>query len=173
MWLRVAGLLAAGWMAGFGQQSPQIRADVAPPPSQRYPATWYPPESVESIGPVTGTPLPITGAPFTGTQVMPTAMPMGAGRAPLESRITVVTRRDSAGDTRTDESVPGRPGRRVEVMDVVHHCRFEWVEPAVAAVNQIASVTCSPLKFNRYNVGVPDAMDQKMLLTTPQRDRQS
>ena len=49
---------------GYGQSSTHGITNIAPPPSARFPASWYPPDSD-----VTSTMSPETDAPYSATLV--------------------------------------------------------------------------------------------------------
>ena len=168
-----------GGVIARGQQgaTSHAREEVAPAPTARFPAEWYPPASdAEDMAIVTGSEPPVLGAPFSATTVMTTQMSLGAGRAPVEGRIIDVTIRDTMGNTRTEESGAGERMRRIAVNDVVHHCSFEWTEPVSDAPGptpadgdaaKVAMVRCSPLRLKRYVSDAPDPMEVKMMRATP------
>lgn len=152
----LAGLVLTG--AVGAQESKQlVRVDVAPPPSERFPAEWYPENSYASMD------GPVVGAPFTGTTILKTTTPVGAGRPPIEIVMHDLTMRDTAGRTRSEESVVGIDGpRQIEVNDVVRHCQFRWDEPARDVSQQVAQVTCY-----RKLSWTDDGMEAKMTRQIP------
>jgi hypothetical protein len=137
----VAVVLVAS-RAGVGQVKPVVH--VAPEPSDRFLASWYP-----ATNDYTYTGAPVTGAPYTGTMVLTMELPADGGRAAMRSRMMVVKVRDGEGRTRTEElpgEVEGMPGvggqaNQVEVNDVVRHCSFRWMEREGEVLGQ-ATVTC-------------------------------
>ena len=176
---RILILIACLPALGQGSATSHVREDTAPPPSARFPAAWYPAESdAASMNIVTGTEPPVPGVPFTATTEMTVGMPAGAPQAPSALRSLEVTVRDRAGNMRFENHSPEGPGMppgstRVEVNDVVHHCKFEWQEPARNPDEQVAQVRCSPLHLKRWISDQPDPMEARMTRATPDliRDR--
>jgi hypothetical protein len=136
------GVLAA---SAWGQAA-EIQTDIAPAPSARFPAAWYPPESD-----VTYTQPPLKGAPYSGTMVTTVHfadLKRGEIRTVTTEGLQV---RDGAGRTRHEESRPrlnpNGSGKMVDVHEVsvndpVTHCSFQWEEPWAVAGEPKASVSC-------------------------------
>jgi hypothetical protein len=121
----------------------QGKTDIAPAPSARFPAAWYPPDND-----VTSTMQPIVGSPYEARVVMSSEQ---YGRAPVEQ--ATLQARDSAGRMRTESSMGPRTAqdgrqveaREVEVDDPVSHCSFHWMEPWVVDKSApTATVQCMP-----------------------------
>jgi hypothetical protein len=137
--MRFCILLTAALLA-VSQLSGQETTDVAPAPSARFPATWYPPDND-----VTSTLAPVKGAPYEARVVMSSDQ---YGKAPVEQ--ATLQARDSAGRTRTESSMGPRTtqdgrqvdAREVSISDPVSHCSFQWVEPWTAADTPTATVQC-------------------------------
>ena len=140
--MRTAGevclAVALSW-AAVVPVAAQDKIDVAPPPSARFPAAWYPPDND-----VTYTIQPVTGAPYEAGAVrgnQRTALPME--QEPIQAR-------DSAGRTRGETPEvrlkDGKPVavRSVQVDDPVSHCSFQWREPWVDSGTPTATVQCQP-----------------------------
>lgn len=156
-WTRVSGL--ALWLvcrAAWPQTLESEAIDVAPAPSARFPAAWYPP-----VSDVAYTTAPVRGAAYSGVMVItanftdPTT-----GRA-----VTSVERmrqmRDSAGRQRTETpmGMSGKDRERVlvEVSDPVSHCGFRWTEPVTEGSQPTAGVNCmSPRLRYAHQTGVLD-----------------
>jgi hypothetical protein len=115
----------------------QETRDVAPAPSARFPAAWYPPDND-----VTYTMAPVKGAPYEARVMMGGPYP----GLPIEQE--TLHARDSAGRTRIDtlqtRLKDGRPVtvHAVEVDDPVSHCSFHWLEPWVDKNAPTATVSC-------------------------------
>lgn len=116
-------------------------------PSERFPASWYPPDSD-----VTYTVAPETGAPYTATLVS-----TGHSRNPqtgemTESKVLMPQMRDSEGREREEHTRPYPDGhggvmqvRYISVSDPVSHCSFEWTESlAPTEESKVATVRCNP-----------------------------
>ena len=144
---------------GFAQV--QQDKNIAPAPSDRFPASWYPPDSD-----VTYTAAPQTGAPYSGTMVT-TFAGMSFSQSTFQTR-------DSAGRMRTETNMPrlsadgGGPSgviqaREVEISDPVSHCSFVWTEPWLGSADPVATVTCMPrtLRYAKGGLG-SDAMRTKV-----------
>ena len=137
--IRFCVLMAAACLAVSPLRG-QETTDVAPAPSARFPAAWYPPDSD-----VTYTMAPVKGAPDEARMVMSSEQ---YGKAPVEQ--ATLQARDSAGRTRTESSMGPRTtqdGRQVEarevgISDPVTHCRFQWMEPWVYKSAPTATVQC-------------------------------
>jgi len=126
--------------------------DVAPPPSPRFPARWYPADTV----PVTESLVPVTGDHYTAVAVQ-TSTFQNPQTGKTDVRVDKgFTARDSHGRTRVEDppsgAVNGVPIRNVRVQDPVSHCSFHWDEPAAALVaspeRPVAIVTCLPRTVN-------------------------
>ena len=136
------GLFAASMLLAVMPLAGQETTDVAPPPSARFPAAWYPPDNN-----VTSTMAPVTGAPYEARVVMSSEQ---YGRAPVEQ--APLQARDSAGRMRSESSMGPRTaqdGRQVEarevgISDPVTHCSFQWMEPWVNKSAPTATVQCMP-----------------------------
>jgi hypothetical protein len=120
---------------------------LAPPPSDRFPAKWYP-----RVGDGTDVaPAPVTDRPYTATY----------GKiAPLttetpDNRATEFQARDRFGRTRNDGENGGMTigeqrvkTKSVSVSDPVSHCQFDWTQPTIdvemPSTNRVAYVTCRP-----------------------------
>jgi hypothetical protein len=132
----LAWFVASVWLA-LTPLPAQEQTDVAPPPSARFPAAWYPLDNDVSY-----TMAPVKGAPYEARLVMnggPAGVPLA--QAPLYAR-------DSAGRTRTETIEhrvrDGKPveARNVEVGDSVSHCTFHWLEPWLDKNAPTATVSC-------------------------------
>ena len=142
---RLALLVALLWLT-VAPLSGQEKTDVAPPPSARFPATWYPPDND-----VTSAMPSVKGAPYEArivVQGMSSGLPME--QTPLQAR-------DGAGRMRTETlqmrlGQDGKPitVREVEADDVVSHCGFHWIEPWVDKSVPTATVSCMPRTLH-YN----------------------
>jgi hypothetical protein len=160
----VLSLMLAGTAALRGQEAkaPQSDVDVAPPPSDRFPAAWYTTQEG-------GTETPVAGAPFTGTLLITTAV-----EPPYQSRIVTYKMRDGAGRFRSEEfavEVAGSPNpelaqipHQIDVVDVVAHCEFHWAEPATEEADKVATVSCRSRRVRLHD----DGMTSKMTRQTPE-----
>ena len=150
-WERVLALwlMACSAVLAAGAQDRKRWEDVAPAPSERFPAAWY-----EGSTPTTME-APVTGTPYSATMV--TSYRLGAGGV---KTTRLKWYRDSAGRTRTEEgagslTAPEEHGlttgpRQVEVVDTVSHCSFRWVESLSGEPVRgplVATVSCRPLKL--------------------------
>jgi hypothetical protein len=143
--IRFCVLIAAACLAVSPLRG-QETTDVAPAPSARFPAAWYPPDND-----VTSTMAPVKGAPYEARIIM-------AGQKPgLPSEQEPLQARDGAGRQRTETlqvrlDRDGRPitVRAVEVSDPVTHCGFQWGEPWVDKSQPTATVSCMPRTLH-YN----------------------
>ena len=160
--LLVFALLTMGFAQG------QQEMNIAPAPSDRFPASWYPADSD-----VTYTTAPQPGAPYSGTMVMSFAG-MSFSQSALQAR-------DSAGRMRTETNMPrlsaGRSGtiiqvREVEVSDPVSHCSFRWTEPWLGPGDPVATVTCMPrtVRYTKGGLG-SDALRTKITEEHPYPDQ--
>jgi len=144
---QIALVIAFAWLAVWPLEA-QDKVDVAPPPSARFPAAWYPPDNN-----VTSTMPPVTGTPYVARLVMSSEQYGGppVEQAPLQAR-------DSAGRMRTETLMGPRTapdGKQVEVREVsvsdpVTHCYFQWEEPwiVVAKSTPTATVQCMPRRVD-------------------------
>jgi len=133
-----------------GQTGAPARTDVAPPPSARFPASWYPPDNS-----LTSTEAPQTGAPYSATLVITSRfLNLATGKVEAVSRSTFQARdgdgrrRDEVATPRADSSGKIVNPHVVSVSDPVSHCRFQWMEPWVAPGKPTAAVTCMPRTLN-------------------------
>jgi hypothetical protein len=141
-WLLVFCLVAA---SGGAQVSAPVQTDVAPPPSSRFPASWYPADND-----VTYTSAAQRYAPYTATLVATWRLrdPDGMTKTLTQSGFQA---RDEAGRKREEMAMP-RPdehggvivAHEVSVNDPVSHCSFRWMEPWVAPGPPRAMVACMP-----------------------------
>lgn len=165
--VKLLGFLMLCAIKSVAQASaPTATIDVAPPPSDKFPAQWYPAEESPVL---TSTTAPTVGAPFTATMVMSTEVTVpGYGSAISKMRTVII--RDSAGRTRTEDgSVPEIDGlphppsnvvkKQIEVNDAVEHCRFEWAERAATEAEKTATVQCLPREITVE----PDGMEATVL----------
>jgi hypothetical protein len=131
-------------LACQGQTATPATVDVAPPPSARFAATWYPPDSNTSY-----TAAPDVGAPYTATLVTTFRfLNPASGKLEIVSRGTLRAR-DGAGRKRDEELNPRPDGHggvvmahEVSVSDPVSHCSFRWMEPWAAPGEPTAIATC-------------------------------
>jgi hypothetical protein len=128
---------------GHAQVQKPDRTDVAPPPSDRFPASWYPSQSN-----VAHTFAPERGAPYTATLVVTSRF--ADQSAVKEASQTNLQTRDGVGRLRVDTEVHQPDGHggtvtihHVEVDDPVSHCSFRWTEPVIAPEKPMAVVSCS------------------------------
>jgi hypothetical protein len=130
-------MLCLAALACQGQTGAAARTDVSPPPSARFPASWYPPDNS-----LTSTEAPQTGAPYSATLVITSRfLNPTTGKVEAVSSSTLVVR-DGAGRRRDEVA------HEVSVSDPVSHCRFQWMEPWVAPGKPTAAVTCMPRTLN-------------------------
>lgn len=133
--------VAFAWLA-IMPVAGQDTTDVAPPPSARFPAAWYPPDND-----VTFTMAPVKDAPYEARVVQHTEQ---YGAAPFEQ--APMQARDSAGRTRTETPMGPRTApngtqvqvHEVDINDPVSHCSFRWEEPWVINSAPTATVECMP-----------------------------
>jgi hypothetical protein len=117
----------------------QDATDVAPPPSARFPAAWYPPDNN-----VTSTMQPVKGAPYEAHMIMAGQHPgLSVEEQPLQARDSAGRMRSETLETRLKDGAPATV-RAVEVDDPVSHCSFEWREPWVDKSAPTATVHCMP-----------------------------
>jgi hypothetical protein len=128
-------------------QSPiPVITNIAPAPSARFPASWYPPDND-----VTYTTAAETNAPYTATLVTTTRYLNPSTKQIKTFSKSTFQARDSAGRKRDELQIP-RPDdhggiimvREVSISDPVSHCSFQWMEPWAAPGKPIATVTCMP-----------------------------
>jgi hypothetical protein len=149
-WLFVFCLVAA---SGRAQVPAPILTDVAPAPSSRFPASWYPADND-----ATYTSAAQRGAPYTATLVMTWRLrePDGMTKSLVQSGFQA---RDGAGRKREEMAAPDEQGggikaHEVSVNDPVSHCSFRWMEPWVAPGPPRAMVSCMPrtLHYTEQNI---------------------
>lgn len=148
---------------GYAQVSvPEVR-DVAPA-SDRFPASWYPPDS--DVGSTSG---PSREAPYTATLVTS----WQAGDKPMSE--STAQARDSAGRQRNEMNLSRPDGHGgtmtvhiVSVGDPVSHCSFRWTEPVVAPDTTTAIVDCNT---RTLHYGPP--MYAVLMNTAPKEERPS
>jgi hypothetical protein len=135
---------------------PLVIIDTAPPPSARFPASWYP-ESTD----VTYTITAPTNAHYTATLVTTTRfIDPATGQLKTLTQSTLQAR-DASGRQRSETEMP-RPDahgktimtHEVTVSDPVSHCNFRWMEPWVARGKPTAIVTCMPLTLHYTNQNI-------------------
>jgi hypothetical protein len=152
----------------FGQASPPILIDTAPPPSEHFPANWYPPSNDESYP--QSEPV---HAPYTATLVI-----TSHHRDPSTGEIKTISQRnrqarDKAGRKREEIGTGASDGgvgseHNVTVSDPVSHCTFTWTDPWTGPDKPGATVTCLPLKLRYYTQNIwADA-----IVTTPREVHQ-
>jgi hypothetical protein len=139
---QIAVVIAFAWLAVLPLAA-QDKVDIAPPPSARFPAAWYPSDNNVSYRSA-----PVTGAPYTARLVQHGEMNGGAALSGGAARDRPMQARDSAGRMRSETPEirlkDGKPVavRSVRVDDPVSHCSFEWREPWVDTGAPTASVQC-------------------------------
>ena len=151
-WLFVFCLVAA---SGRAQVPAPVLTDVAPPPSSRFPASWYPADND-----VTYTSAAQRGAPYTATLVMtwrlrePDGMTRTLVQSGLQARDGAGRKREEMAMSRPDEQGGGITAHEVSVNDPVSHCNFRWMEPWVAPGPPRAMVSCMPrtLHYTEQNI---------------------
>jgi hypothetical protein len=135
-------LLAASVRA---QVTAPVRTDVAPPPSNLFPANWYPADND-----VTYTSAAQPGAPYTATLVItwrlrgPDGMPRILTQSGLQARDGAGRKREEMAMPRPDEHGGVIMTHEVSVNDPVSHCSFRWMEPWTAPGPPRAMVSCMP-----------------------------
>jgi len=139
-------LLDCATAVGQKQIDATTAIDVAPPPSSRFPASWYPPEPSA----VAESAAPVRNAPYTATIVETARFPnTETGKTDVRVDRTF-TARDPDGRTRSEDPPEYGHGNYVlahdvRVNDPVSHCSFHWIEPdAVTPGGPTAIVTCLP-----------------------------
>jgi hypothetical protein len=139
-----------------GQTKPAVITDIAPLPSARFPAPWYPPDSD-----VTYTIAAPTNAPYTATLVTTTRyIDPSTGQLKTLTQSTLQAR-DASGRQRDETDMP-RPDahgkiiitHEVTISDPISHCNFRWMEPWVARGKPTAIVTCMPLTLHYTNQNI-------------------
>jgi hypothetical protein len=139
-------------ISALGQDKPAVLVNRAPPPSDRFPASWYPGPSDEIFH------LAVDkNAPYTATLV-DTDQCQCEGKIVTHST-SAFEARDSSG--RTHYEIEGEASlnpqgewihqRTVTVRDPVSHCDFRWVEPAVDPERPAALVNCLPRTLHYIN----------------------
>jgi hypothetical protein len=121
--------------------------NTAPPPSPRFPASWY-----RSDDTIVTTLAPVKGAPYSATMFTTYFRLDSTGHMKDSTDEGGSRYRDSEGRTRTEEVQAGRhllpdgslesTYRQIEVNDPVSHCQFRWIEPWTAIEKPIAQVEC-------------------------------
>ena len=124
--------------------------NIAPPPSDRFPATWYP-----KVGDGTDVlPAPVVGKLYVAT--VETVNPyQGLAGEPLLQITHGFHARDRFGRERTEAinggmTINGQniPTKSITVSDPVSHCQFNWTQLTVdvtsPADKHLAFVTCNP-----------------------------
>ncbi len=172
--IQAAGLaVSIAGMSGPVQSHTDVSTDVAPVPSIRFPAAWYPAESD-----VAYTTAPVKGTSYTAVLVTTTTLITDpkTGEVVNSARKTRQMR-DTEGRTRTETSMGTRSaddgsGReiemtQVEVNDPVTHCGFRWVEPWVGKQVPTAGVTCQSRRLH-YATQTTWAEDFKQVSTETQ-----
>jgi hypothetical protein len=141
-WLLIFCLVAA---SGRAQATTSVLTDVAPSPSNRFPADWYPADND-----VTYTSAAQRGEPYSATLVITYQVrnPDGTTKSVNQSGLQA---RDGAGRKREEMARPRPDGQggvimahEVSVNDPVSHCSFRWMDPWVGAGTPTAFVTCMP-----------------------------
>jgi hypothetical protein len=151
-WLFVFCLVAA---SGRAQVPAPVLTDVAPPPSSRFPASWYPADND-----VTYTSAAQRGAPYTATLVMTWRLREADGmtktlvKSGLQARDGAGRKREEMAMSGPDEQGEGITAHEVSVNDPVSHCNFRWMEPWVAPGPPRAMVSCMPrtLHYTEQNI---------------------
>jgi hypothetical protein len=143
----------AAWCPGQSK-APEV-TNVAPAPSVRFPASWYPADNN-----VTYTMAAQTDAPYTATLVT-TAHYLDPATGELkDTSQSTFQARDAAGRKRDEVEMPRPDGRggitmahEVSISDPVSHCSFRWMEPWSGPDKPAATVTCMPrtLHYNSQN----------------------
>jgi hypothetical protein len=151
-WVLLFCLAAA---SAHAQAKPPVSTDLAPPPSSRFPASWYPADND-----ITNTSAPQRGSPYSATLITTWQLrdPNGNTR-PLSN--STFQARDAAGRKRDEVEMPRPDGHggvikahEVSIGDPVSHCSFRWMEPWVATGPPTATVTCMPrtVHFTPQNI---------------------
>jgi hypothetical protein len=135
---RMSVLSALAWLV-IAPLAGQEKTEVAPPPSARFPAAWYPPDNN-----VTSTMQSVVGSPYEARLVTEGRyLGLPIQQEPLQAR-------DSAGRMRSETPEirlkDGKPVMvcSVQVDDPVSHCSFQWREPWVDSGTPTATVQCMP-----------------------------
>jgi hypothetical protein len=150
------------WLVGshslmYGQSANEETTSVAPPPSARFPAEWYPADGLLEFSMFHD-----TDASYTAVMVTTVTFAASAGSSQMKILSgNTFQARDSMGRTRTEESIQrtGVNGEAVDahevsVNDPVSHCSFQWMEPWAAPGAPTATVRCMPrrVQFNQPNI---------------------
>jgi hypothetical protein len=137
-------LLSLSCASAHAQVSAPALTDIAPAPSSRFPAAWYPPDSQVEF-----TSGPQRGAPYSGTLVTTWQTLAATGAESKSVSRSGFKARDGAGRTREETEMPQPDGRggtmiahEVSVGDPVTHCSFTWMEPLAGNAEPTAKVTC-------------------------------
>jgi hypothetical protein len=148
-WRRLSlGLLGASLLSGVpgarGQSGSAAVTNTAPPPSTRFPASWYPPAAENTY-----TAAPLVGKPYTAVlETSTSAINPATGerktflQRTLQARDAQGRRRDEVEQPRPDGKGGTVMAHEVSVTDPVAHCSFQWMEPWVAPGKPIATVSC-------------------------------
>jgi len=135
---RAGVCIALAWLA-ITPLAGQETTDVAPPPSARFPAAWYPPDNN-----VTSTMTPDKRAPYEARMVTEVQHPgLPIEQQPLQARDSAGRMRSETLEIRLKDGAPVTV-RAVEVDDPVSHCSFQWGEPWVNKSAPTATVQCMP-----------------------------
>ncbi len=142
------------------QPSPQPRdvlVDVAPAPSDRYPARWYPAKNDVVYTETITRHLPYIGILVTSSHfVKPrNGAVEAAEQRTHQMRDGLGRRRHEVEMDRLDAHGKSIKAYEVTVHDTVSHCDFRWMEPWVVTLPQfsqpVATATCRPLR-ERYTL---------------------
>lgn len=140
-------------IAAFAQAPTPVITNIAPAPSARFPAGWYPPDND-----VTYTTAPDTNAPYTATLVTTTRYVDPSTKQIKMFSQSTFQARDSSGRKRDEVQIPHPDNHggmimthEVTISDPVSHCRFQWMEPWIAPGKPIATVTCIPRTLHYAN----------------------
>jgi hypothetical protein len=144
----------ATWCQGQ-TKAPEV-TNVAPAPSVRFPASWYPADNN-----VTYTMAAQTDAPYTATLVTTAHYLDPATGEVQDSSQSTLQARDGAGRKRDEVEMPRPDGQggivlahEVSISDPVSHCSFRWMEPWAGSDKPTATVACMPrtLHFTNQNL---------------------
>lgn len=142
--LRASLMCALIGFMGHGQSPQPVTVDVAPGPSEKFPANWYPADND-----VTYTGAPEKGAPYTATLITTSSFVNPASGLHQIFRTSTFQARDAAGRKRdeVERNMPDGHGgtvaiRAVSVNDPVSHCSFSWTEPWLGQEKPRATVQC-------------------------------
>lgn len=151
--IAVCGVAVMFWTASAQGQETMVGTNVAPAPSARFPAAWYPAESN-----VAYTQASVKDVPYTAKMVTTDFylnQKTGERTKLVDESFQA---RDGEGRTRNDGARRSRKSldgsgkmidvREVSVNDPVSHCSFRWEEPWVAPTEPAAIVTCMSLTLH-------------------------